>query len=119
MKLKKKDESIGTLQKSLTEVKKQLAERDADPEGVVSLQRDVESAKTETATVNEDLAEAQRLNGMLEEEIEDLRRGSAELNGDLETLQKATASSTTEMDRLRIKLEEWQNKSSEWTDKGK
>jgi colicin import membrane protein len=119
MKLKKKDESIGTLQKSLTEVKKQLAERDADPEGVVSLQRDVESAKTETATVNEDLAEAQRLNGMLEEEIEDLRRGSAELNGDLETLQKATASSTTEMDKLRIKLEEWQNKSSEWTDKGK
>lgn len=119
MKLKRRDESIEALQKNLAEVQKQLAARDADPDGVVSLQREVESAKAEIATMNEDLAEAQRFNGMLEEEIEDLRTGSSELRGELETLQKASTASTSEMNKLRRKVEEWQKKSSEWTDKGK
>eukprot|EP00980_Cylindrotheca_fusiformis_P008254 scaffold1736_cov127-Cylindrotheca_fusiformis.AAC.68 len=117
MKLKTRDQSIEVLQKSLAEIKKQLLERDADPEGIVALQREVESAKAETAAMNDDLAEAQRLNGMLEEEIEDLRTGSSELRGELTVLQQKSSTSATEMEKLKKKVDEWHKKSSEWTDK--
>lgn len=118
IKIQKRDETIKNLETNLTEVKKQLAERDADPEGIVTLQRDVASAKAEASAVREDLAEAQRLNGMLEEEIEDLQAGSSQLRNEVSNFHNEASSSKTEIDKLKKKVEEWQNKSSEWTDKG-
>jgi hypothetical protein len=119
IKLKKRDDTIEELQKILVETKKELTERDADPEGITSLQRDIESAKAETATVKEDLSEVQRLNGMLEEEIEDLQTGRSELQKELSSLKEETSSFTIETEKFKKKASEWERKTGEWTDKGK
>ena len=86
VKMKQKDEAIEKLAKDLAEMKKQLAQRDADPEGLVALQMEVAKAKADAHTIQEDLVEAQRMNGMLQEEIEDFQTTSAELRSELETL---------------------------------
>lgn len=116
-KIKKRDENIKSLETGLEEVKKQLAERDADPEGIIVLQREVETAKAEANAAREDLAEAQRLNGMLEEEIEDLQAGTSQLRQESSTYHDEASASKSEIEKLRKKVEEWQKKSSEWTDK--
>ncbi|CAJ1942364.1 unnamed protein product [Cylindrotheca closterium] len=117
VKLKQRDETIEQLTKNLAEMKKQLAQRDADPDGLVALQREVEMAKAEAVSIQDDLAEAQRMNGMLQEEIEDFQTTSVELRGELETLENEKKQFSTEMTRLKAKSDEWQKKSSEWTDK--
>mmetsp|Transcript_18466 Transcript_18466/g.45767 ORF Transcript_18466/g.45767 Transcript_18466/m.45767 type:complete len:995 (-) Transcript_18466:2335-5319(-) len=117
IKLKQRDETIEQLTKDMAEMKKQLAQRDADPDGLVALQREVETAKAESISVQEDLAEAQRMNGMLQEEIEDFQTTSGELRGELETLENEKRQFSTEMAKVKAKSDEWQKKSSHWTDK--
>ncbi|KAL3932922.1 MAG: hypothetical protein SGBAC_010622 [Bacillariaceae sp.] len=117
IKFKQRDDTIEQLTKNVAEMKKLLAQRDADPEGLVALQREIETAKAEVTSVQEDLAEAQRMNGMLQEEIEDFQMTSAEMRGELETLENEKKQFSTEMTKVKAKSDEWQKKSSEWTDK--
>jgi chromosome segregation ATPase len=117
VKLQKKDDALGKLQRELAEVKKQLGARDSDPNGLLSLQQEVEAVKVESATAKEDLEEAQKHNGMLEEEIEDLQSGTSELRTDMGILQKDLITLKKDSDNWKRKAEESQAKSGELSDK--
>ena len=116
-KIKKKEESIASLQKDMAELKKEIADRDSDPNSTVSLQKDIESLKTEASSAREDLEEARKLNGMLTEEIEDLQAAKAELKDDVNVLQKEVANWKKQSADWQRKADEWKNKASEWTEK--
>jgi chromosome segregation ATPase len=117
VKIKKKEEAIATLQKELADVKKQLSERDADPNGMVALEKEVETAKAQAAMTRDDLEEAQKHNGMLEEEVEDLQAACNDLRTETSSLQKEFAAVKKESETWKKKADEWQAKSGEWSDK--
>jgi predicted nucleic acid-binding Zn-ribbon protein len=117
VKLQKKDDALEKLQRELAEVKKQLGARDSDPNGLLSLQQEVEAVKAESAAAKEDLEEAQKHNGMLEEEIEDMQSGTSELRTEMAVLQKELSTLKKESDSWKRKAEEWQAKSGELSDK--
>ena len=116
-KIKRKDELIEGLQKELADVKKQLSERDADPNGVAALQKEVETAKAEASTTRDDLEDALKHNGILEEEIEDLQTACQDLRTEIASLKEQFATTKKESENWKKKAEEWQTKSGEWSDK--
>jgi hypothetical protein len=117
VKVKQKDERIVVLQEELSGVKQQLNERDADPNGVLSLQTQAEAAKAEAAAGREDLDEAQKHNGMLQDTIEELQTGNNELREEMETVQKEVTILKKDSVTWKRKAEEWQAKSGGWSDK--
>jgi predicted RNase H-like nuclease (RuvC/YqgF family) len=117
MKLKNKDSAIELLQKELAQLKKEQRERDADPDGLSSLQEQVEGLKEELETAQSELEEIQQQNKMLQEEVGDTKLVNQEMKTWVQTLQDATTEQKAEIELQKRKVEEWQKKSGEWSDK--
>ena len=116
-KIKKKEDTIVSLQKEIEEAKKELSERDSDPNSSVSLQKEIDKLKAELESAREDLEDAQKHNGMLTEEIEDLQAAKGELKDDVSALQKELTIWKKQSADWERKAEEWKSKASEWTEK--
>jgi chromosome segregation ATPase len=105
------------LEKQLEELRKELNEKDADPEGVSSLREEIEDMKLNADASKADLEDALKQNKMLQEEVGELKVLNDAMKTWVSTLEEATNDQKKEIDSYKRKVEEWQRKSGEWSDK--
>jgi chromosome segregation ATPase len=117
VKLKKKEETVVSLQMDMAKVKKDLADRDSDPESVNTLKEEVANLKEDAESTAMDLEDAQKHNGMLQEEIEDLQSVQTVLRTEMKNLQTEAVDSKRQVAEWKRKSDEWKTKVGEWTEK--
>lgn len=117
VKLKAKEDAIEKLQKELAQTKNELKQQEADPNSLLSLQKEAETSKTEAETTMLDLEEALKQNAMLQEGINDAVNVNKEMKVWVKTLEDTVNEQKREAEIQKRRAEEWQRKSGEWSDK--
>lgn len=117
IKLQKKDNAIGELQKEVARLTKEQKHHDSAPNNSPALLQEIERLKAAAAVKEVDFEDAHIKNMELTNEVSDLQIASKEMVALLSSLENEVVEQKLEVDNQKRKTMEWQKKSGEWSDK--